>query len=55
MVASILVGGRALKAKVDLKLVRNVTVVRVLSFVIQGIIFAVFAATGYSLGALKFK
>jgi PiT family inorganic phosphate transporter len=55
MIASILGGGVALKAKIDTKLVRNFAVAWALSFLVPALIAATFTAIGSASGFLSFK
>lgn len=55
MIAAILGGGRALKAKVDTKLVRNFGIAWILSFVIPAITSAIFAVVGSATGIFSFR
>jgi len=55
MISAILGGGMALKAKLDMKLIRNFAIAWALSFVVPALIAAAFTAIGSTLGFLSFK
>lgn len=55
MISAILGGGLALKAKIDIKLVRNFSIAWVLSFIVPALMAILFAFVGSSTGILSLK